>query len=128
MAQAEVTRNLESSLQQYVDHIVSVLVDSVVLDYQYILELMYTVLHFLRRLLERDISELKHGHGLCRCADILQTRFQWILLLDMAVDGKMKDCFSLAERRHVSCDHDAHCLLDTLQYKYHVLHFLIQFK
>lgn len=131
MAQAEVTLRLEAGLQLYVERILSELQETVVLDYQYLLELMYTVIHFTRRLFERDAPGLTHDRGLCSCADTLHGRMQWLLLLDLAVDGILKDCFTpwlLRGMTRGQSMQGVHCVLDTMQHKYYVLHFLSQYR
>ena len=123
MAQAGIDRNLGRCLLEYKNSIFHEPSHQENNDLTVIPELMFCMLHFLIRILERDLPELLHEKsGKCQCAEATHVRFPWVDNLDTLASDYIKRNFNVQEVIDVIMNGDSHdCFLVSLQKKYHFL-------
>lgn len=121
MAQASVDRNLGSCLLSYKNSIFHELSHQQHKDHTVIPELMFSLLHFLKRILERDLPEILHDNATtCHCRDAIHSRFYWIVDLDILVSDYLRKHFSIQDVVDtIMCADSPDCFLLSLQKKYH---------
>jgi len=130
MAQADVDRRLGSCLISYKDAIVHELNKQYFQQQQqqqedltFIPELMYSLLHFLKRILQRDSPELLHADiDTCYCKEAIDIRYNFVLDLDTLVSDYVRKRMDVQDCCEAIMSEDAkECLLIRLQKKYHFL-------
>ena len=123
MAQAEIDRRLAQCLTSYKNSILDRITKKDETDLTIVPELMYCLLHFLKRTFQRDLPDLLHidAHT-CHCSEAIHICFHWVKELDVLVCDNMMKHFNVENVLGVLMSKDSSdCYLTTLQKKYHFL-------
>jgi len=88
MAQAEVNNLMETRLVDYKHRLILHLKQEEV-DLFSVCEQVFALLHFLKRIIEKDWPEHKHQDNLCQCKSTVQSVFPWIVPLEVEVSDRL---------------------------------------
>ena len=91
MTQAQVSESFGYMLYMYRDKLLRALHDTNDPEYPAAIpELMYNVLYFLARILERDLPHLKHDTKRCQCKESTAICFAWVIDLERLASDRLQ--------------------------------------
>ena len=114
MAQAEVNKLMEARLEEY-KHRLILLLKQKELDLFSSCEQVFVLLHFLKRIIEKDWPEHKHQDNLCQCKNTVLSVFPWIVQLEEEVSDRLS--FHKVTDFYVN---GGDCWMKTTQKKYYL--------
>jgi len=86
-------------------------------------ELTFCMVHFLKRIIQRDLPELEHQNAsTCHCQEAIDICFRWIIDMDELITTTfIKKYFNLKSIINAMKKDTDECCLISLQKKYHFL-------
>ena len=103
MAQAQITQCLGHMLISHRNLLLQRLHRKDVLQKHELSQLMYSVLYFLNRILERDLPQLTHSDSTCVCKEAIFICFYWIIPLETLVSKRLVSFHTLPTMDSSNC-------------------------